>query len=370
LSWVTRSDRLEVQVPLGVLEVLEAHLRGALQALDRGPALGFVGLQGIGDGALFAQRAGEHDGVLHGELRAGADREVRGVGGVSQQHNVAMVPAGVLDGAEAPPHRAVLLEGVSLELLGAQRLAEGDGVLLRGAVETGRAPRLLAGLDDEGGMPALVLIGVDAPEPVAVVLEIEREGRERTGGPEPDEPVRPPVDGRPEMVRIPVANGAVRPVGAEDEIRVEVRRGVGDFLAGFEADAELARAPGKNLEQRAPRKAGESVTGGAGQRAAIVDLDVVPAGRLSRHGVEGLRIRLLQVLLGRLGEHHAEAEGVARPVPLQHEHVVGRVGLLHQDREIQSGGSAPDGDDSHSRVAAALSSCPAMTRCWISVVPS
>src|SRR3546814_12088959 len=59
------------------------------------------------------ERLVQGDGVLHGELGAGADGEMRGALGVAQQHHVVLDPAGVADGRERSEERRVGKECVS-----------------------------------------------------------------------------------------------------------------------------------------------------------------------------------------------------------------------------------------------------------------
>src|SRR5207253_3940667 len=109
-------------IALGLLEPLETRLGRALQGFHLRPALGLVGGQRAPDLAMLAQRAAERDGVFHGQLGAGADREVGGVGGVSDEDDVVVVPARVAHGRAAAPERAVLQYEMELGLAGAQVL--------------------------------------------------------------------------------------------------------------------------------------------------------------------------------------------------------------------------------------------------------
>ncbi len=77
-----------VRVLTEVLEPFQAGLRGALGGLDDRAALGLVGGQGGIDVGLLVQARGERQRVLHRQLGARADGEVRGVRGVAEQHHV------------------------------------------------------------------------------------------------------------------------------------------------------------------------------------------------------------------------------------------------------------------------------------------
>jgi hypothetical protein len=60
-----------------------------------------------------------------------------------------------------------------------------------------------------------------------------------------------------------------------------------------------------------------------------------------------LRVGIAQGTQGLLAEDHAPAEGRIRRVALEHAHVDRSLGLLQQDREIQSGRPAADDLDLH-----------------------
>ncbi len=99
-----------------------------------------------------------------------------------------------------------------------------------------------------------------------------------------------------------------------------------------------------------------------------MDVDVVPVVEALLQPVDGGGIGAGQVVHGRIREDHAEAEGLARVVPLEQSDGMGGVLLLEQDREVERGGAGAHAHDLHAftgfRIWAATS------RCWISVVPS
>src|SRR2546422_2657362 len=109
-------ERLEVHVPLGILEPLETHLCRALEALDSGSTLGFIGSECRRHVALATQRYGKGNRVFDRELRSRAHGEVRGVRSVAQQHHVAIRPGSVLYRDEVAPERAVLEQSMTFEL--------------------------------------------------------------------------------------------------------------------------------------------------------------------------------------------------------------------------------------------------------------
>jgi hypothetical protein len=80
--------RLEVDVAAHVLEPLHRVACRVLQPQRLGHALVLVAAQAASAGHRSVELAGEPDGVLHGELGAGTDGEVRGVRRVADQHDV------------------------------------------------------------------------------------------------------------------------------------------------------------------------------------------------------------------------------------------------------------------------------------------
>ncbi len=139
------------QIQGQVLEPLQAGAGRALGGGDDGPPLRLVRVQGVGEGGPLAQAGGEGEGVLHGELGAGADGEVGGVGGVPEQHDVAVRPALVDDRTEGGPGAVVGAQGAAAERVGEDLGAALDGLGRVGLVEAGGPPHLFAHLHDDGG---------------------------------------------------------------------------------------------------------------------------------------------------------------------------------------------------------------------------
>jgi hypothetical protein len=232
------------------------------------------------------------------------------VRGVSEQHDVAVVPALVAHGREAPPDRAVREQRVALQVVGEERLAVRDRVLLGRRVEARALPRLLAALDDPGAEPLLERVRVDLEEAVLVLQEHERERLERQRGSEPAEAAVAPVEARAEVLREALADGAVDAVHAQDQVRVREPARVVDLGLEVDLHPESARAVLQDVQQLLARQPAEAVAGGAHAGAAVVGLDVVPVDEVALDLGVGLRIGLLQVAQGGVREDHAPAEGV------------------------------------------------------------
>lgn len=105
---------------------------------------------------VSAQRARECDGVLQRECGARADGVVRGVGGVAEQDEIAVVPGPVGQGAEVQPLRAAVGvrpadQPVPVQRSGEEPLQQGQTVRLARLVE----PEALPGLGEHSTMQVL-----------------------------------------------------------------------------------------------------------------------------------------------------------------------------------------------------------------------
>ena len=263
-------DRRQVHVALGVLEPLEAHLRGALQALHRrdaarprrrrgrpgrSPWPRARGTSTIASSiASFVPEPTEKCAVCAesptSTTFSWCQRSLRTVPKLRQMERFCCSRCPASSSANSSSQNAIVSCSV-------------------GAVEARRAPRLLPRLDDERRMPALVLVGMDPPQAVAVGLEVEGEGGEGARRAEPHEPVGPPVDGGAERVGEPLAHQAVRAVGGEHQVGLEVGRRVGHFGAELDAHAQVGRPPRQDLEHRPPRESRKAMAGGARARSPL-----------------------------------------------------------------------------------------------------
>src|SRR5882672_8397694 len=99
-----------------------------------------------------------------------------------------------------------------------------------------------------------------------------------------------------------------------------------------------------------------------------MNLDLVPAVARGCHRGGRLGIGVSERLLGRVGEDDPEAERLVGTVSLVDLNLTSRILPLEEERREETRGSPTDDRDVH-----APDSCmswPAITRCWISVVPS
>ncbi|CAA9300362.1 MAG: hypothetical protein AVDCRST_MAG89-422, partial [uncultured Gemmatimonadetes bacterium] len=163
----------------------------------------------------------------------------------------------------------------------------------------------------------------------------EGEGVEELAGAEPHESGRPHVQVRPEVLRVLRADPAVHAVGGYDEIRAGELRVVRQVVAEAEVGAQRRGALLQDLEELDPRDAAEAVPARGDGGAAEVDVDVVPVREVVGDRPVRLGIGLAQVAERLVAEDDAPAEGVVRPVALQHRHAARRVRLAQQKRQVQ-----------------------------------
>ncbi len=309
---------------------------------------------------MLGDAAGELDRILQRELGAGADREMRSVGGIAHQHDrrlafaTAVVHPVLADNPrELDPLRGsaqvrgVGDEPVAIQVLRKQLLAVRDRLLLLHLVHAGLEPDGLGYLHDEGGGLLVEAVGMRLEPAVLGFLEGEGEGVEQLVGTEPDEAAVAHVDVGPEGVGVAGADAAVEPVARDHQVGVGIRLFV--VHVGFENQfhAEFLAALLKDVQQPLAADAAKAMTARHDLLAANIDFDVVPM----IEGVEDLRcsdrIRRLQVAEGLVGKHDPPTEGVVRSVALHDGDVVLRVGPLHQQGKVEAGGAAAEADDFH-----------------------
>ena len=182
----------------------------------------------------------------------------------------------------------------------------------------------------------------------------EGEGIEGDRRAEPDELRRPDVEVGLKHLGMAPAHRAVDAIGAHDQIGAGQPQAfeiavILEFRLKPQIHPQLLGAPLKDAEQRAASDAGEAVAAGRNRRPLVVDVDVVPAGEMGGNGGVRLGIGGLKVAKGLLGEDHPPTEGIVRPVALQDGNPVRRIGLFHQQGEVEPGGTTPEDRDVHGR---------------------
>ena len=261
-------QRLETNVARHRLEPFGRVARGALQPQHLGPATLLIGLERALQVVVGVQRVGQPDRVLERELGAGADREMRRVRGIAQQHDVVVVPALARDAREVEPGRAAPMRGVAhqplaIEIPLEEHLAGGDAVLLAHLVEAETLPGRRIALDDEGRGVGIEAVGVRPDPAVLGLLEDEGEGVEDLARAEPDVLVRAQLEARPEGGGVLVPDPAVDAVRRDDQVGVTVGPEVLDLGFELQLDAKLPRPLLQDVEQPLACDAGEAVAAGA-----------------------------------------------------------------------------------------------------------
>ncbi len=341
--------RREVRITRDVLEPFHAVARGALQLEHLHVALLAVGAERpieVGAARDAARDvAAQRYGVFHGELGAGADGEMGRMGGIADEHHLAVMPALAAHAVEAQPGRSAQMTGIALqrvavEITAEQPFAEGDRLFGVEPVQPMRLPGLLPRLHDHRGEILAELVGVDLEPAVFRPLEGEREGVERLGGAQPDEATMTGVDVRLEYPGMAVAGLAVDAIRGNDEVRVGEAPLIVHLMLEPQMHSQCAGAVLQEVQQTFAADAGEAVAAADESPAVEMDLDVVPVMETREYVRVRDRVRVAEVLHGLIGEHHAPAEGVVGPIALVHLDARRRQGLAQQDGGIQSRGPA------------------------------
>ena len=329
-----------------MLEPHQRDIRRVLDFLHCFPSAMLKSRQTIGHGPARHDRRVQRDGVLHRQLGAGPDREMRGRLGVPQQHYVPLSPPSAADHRKLPPKAAVGDQLVAVEFLGEDVLHEPRGLRLGGVGQPGASECFGLHFQHPGAGAGFVLVAVGDEDALGALLEEEGEGVERTRAAHPGEAVRPEVGARLEMHLGSRADSAVDAVGGDDQVGVGkvLRR---RLLVEQQFDAQRPSAVMQQHEQGPARAAAEPVAADAVHRAANVDLDIVPIGEIlhdrpvARHVGRGERVQSL------VAEHHAETEGIVRAIAFDDGDTRPGPVPLQQDREIQTRRASADHRNAH-----------------------
>ena len=237
-------QRVEVDVAVDRLEPFGRIARRALQFQHLDPALGLIGREGEIEITATGQGPGQMDGVLEGQFGPGPDGEMRGVGGVPQQDDLAVAPVGTRDAREVEPGRAadvsrIAHQGVTTQPVGEQGFGRTTGLILVELIEAEAKPGRLGAFDDEGRGSRFELVGVGPDPTVRGVDEGEGEGVERLMRAQPDVFVGAHVDVDAEGLGPGIAGHAVQPVGGNHDVSVK-RPGVRDLGLKPQLDAQGA----------------------------------------------------------------------------------------------------------------------------------
>src|SRR5258708_32381635 len=299
----------------------------------------------------MAERADRREGFLHRELGARADREMRRVRRIADEHPGAVVPVPAYNSIEIEPGRAVQVPRVGQERSVAeigreQLLAECDRLVYAGLIEPVRRPGLLARFHDDRGEVLAELIGVNLKPAEVGLLERKSERRELLRRAQPNVPALAPLDAGAELLDLPRPGLAVGALGNHHEIRAAELIVVVDLVLEGLFHAQRGGALLENVEQLAARDAGETVAAGAHGLALEVHVDVVPVVELVDDARMRGCVRFEEISPVAVRKHHAPAAGVIRTVALEYLDGGARQRLFEQNRGIEAGGAAAHADNS------------------------
>src|SRR5215204_1309179 len=297
---------------------------------------------------MLVQLLGEPYRVLQSQLRARADGEVRGVGGIPHQHDVVVEPVLVADPLEVEPRRPVEVtlivdQGVAVEVGLEDLLHEGDALVGPELVEAQALPGLRRAFDYAGAGVFVKAVGVDPDPTGSRLLEREGEGVEDLVGAEPDELIGPHVHVRPKLFPVELAHPAVYPIAGNDEVRIPEPAEILNLPLELHVYPEVGRPCGQDVQQLLASYPHEPVPAGATDALPRDEhLDVVPVGEVVGDLLRANRVVLAQILKRLIREHHAPAERHPSRVALNHGDFVVRIAQLHRDARIEPRRPAAD----------------------------
>jgi hypothetical protein len=144
------------------------------------------------------------------------------------------------------------------------------------------------------------------------------------------------------------ARGGIDAVGADHQVvfpGIVVR--ILELGFKFQIDAKFPSPRLEDLQQFQAPDAAIAVSTGDDATALEEHVAVVPVMEIALDLGDDLRVILAEAVHGLVGEHDAPAEGAVGLVALDDGDFAGRIGLLHQDREIESGGAASENCCAH-----------------------
>ena len=116
--------RVEMRVARDVLEPFHAVAGRALQLERLEVALLLIALETRAHIQGSGRMRHERDRILHGELGARADAEMRGMRRIADQHEIPVMPALAQHAVEIEPGRAAQVAGIAHQPMAAKILAE------------------------------------------------------------------------------------------------------------------------------------------------------------------------------------------------------------------------------------------------------
>ena len=312
-------------------------------------ALALVARQRRGKIGFCLQRSGQRDRVLDRKPRSRADREMRRVQRVADQHPVAERPALVPDPGEVAPYRFVREQPVAVEGGGEYLLANGLRLLDGQVGETVTFPGCRIAFDQEGAHVGriAVVMGVERAE-----LGLDKALRQRLeafGGAVPGELVRRPRYRGAELAFETPSQQGVQAIGANDQVVAD------QFVRGLDRGGVVRRDPDcgdallQGVEQIEPADRGEADAVDLDAFATQVQGNVFPALHSRSDGLDRLGIVGAQEFERLFGEHHAKSPGGAGGILLEQVDMGVGVPLLPQIGEVEAAGASTDHGDTQRR---------------------
>src|SRR5450755_4491877 len=278
---------------------------------------------------------------------------MRGRGGITQQHDVAVAPPLAQHAVKIEPRRAAQMAGIGHQSVAAERtcknlFAGGNRLINAHAIEAGVTPGHFRTFDNEGRCVSVELIGMRPDPAVFSFFEYESECViEILIGSKPDIFACAHINIGLKNIGMARTDARVYAVGRDDKVEATIGFEVLRFGLELELHTKCAGTILKDVQEPFAADAAKAVAGRGDDFIPVVHRYVVPIDELASNEFRALRVIGLKIVERLIGEHYAPAEGIVRSVAFDHDHVVRGIAAFQGNREIQPSRTTPKTDGTH-----------------------
>src|SRR5579885_1626115 len=199
-----------------------------------------------------------------------------GVNGISQQHDILMVPVAGLERGKVNPLRVIREQLRPIQITGQQLLAKGKALCFIGLVKPRAQPGCFVAFNDEGAGGAAERISMHLEKTLFVLAKDKGEGIEDFVCAEPDIPCLAQLDARLENGFVCFAHDTVNAIGGNQQVIAAEFGEISNLATKREADTEFSAAPLQDVQQQLARDTGNHMTAATDCFTAITGIDIVP----------------------------------------------------------------------------------------------
>src|SRR6266404_696315 len=289
---------------------------------------------------------------------------MRRMGGIADKNDVFVMPFLAQHASKLEPYRRTLQmlgvrsQSVAVQALGKELFAQRDRFRFVHLVDAGLDPVFFRRFHNERGPVIVEAICVEVKPTPLCGFEIKGESVQLLFRAKPDEAIVAYLNVRLKYALVFLACHRRSAVGCDHKIVVGgVHVWIGDFFLKHQPHAEAGGTLLEYLKKFHSGNAAKSMS--ARRQLAIfeINVNVVPVAEGLRNSGVALRIGLPESVHGFIGKHDAPSESTVGLVALDYGDVPRRIGLLRENREIKSSGTAAQANNFHRFLPSALSIC-------------